>query len=517
MPYPYTLMPDGHTMEPDFEPPKPPATTQEESTSENDSPPASTSSTTPESDPVTGPLPFGTEPSPFATPEYTQYGQPPSTEADAKKREERIEKLRKRFQDAKRSATNVQSASSGSRIKEVPDISEAEDDAIVLSMLPDIETVEDDLGINGMVPDIRLDRLSAYSNLDIVRVRQDMEHRPLTFKRCFEQSQSPRIALEFLYADPPDCNDSEKTYLQREIERQSEIGVGRGGDTDVENGNEPVGVGSAMYHSVYRDEQYLQFEYGFDIKWDEQPSSSQLNNLANAVDFIVNYLSQEVYDGDRDRARSAFRQYFSHNEHGQLVVQLGADTITGGAGLGYVPLPASSTTDLDTIFLGSLVDIPTIVHEFGHVIDRSKGFTSYLTEIVAPAGMSRMATASEEYGEEYGDLSPAYYSFNLDAMLYKEIIEGFVAKQYFPQERWADLFMTAVLDPNMSGEEFTVESIDDINNDIEIFKAFTNPLVIFECGIDAPCAEKPVKWVDSRRAEVAQWYLPIVFRELLSR
>ena len=126
MPYPYTLMPDGHTMEPGLEPPKPPATTQEESTLENDSPPASTSSTTPEPDPITGPLPFGAEPSPFATPEYTQYGQPPSTEAEAERRKQRIEKARERLQKAKQSATNVQSSLDVSQPEVIPDIGETE-------------------------------------------------------------------------------------------------------------------------------------------------------------------------------------------------------------------------------------------------------------------------------------------------------------------------------------------------------------------------------------------------------
>ena len=52
--FPYTLLPDGHTLEPE-DVVNPPATTQEESTSTQSPPPAST---TPEPEPVTGPTGF---------------------------------------------------------------------------------------------------------------------------------------------------------------------------------------------------------------------------------------------------------------------------------------------------------------------------------------------------------------------------------------------------------------------------------------------------------------------------
>ena len=57
-------------------------------------------------DPVTGLMPFDTEPSVFHTAEYTRYGQPPSTEEEAERREQRIKKARQRFQDAKQRATS---------------------------------------------------------------------------------------------------------------------------------------------------------------------------------------------------------------------------------------------------------------------------------------------------------------------------------------------------------------------------------------------------------------------------
>ena len=220
--------------------------------------------------------------------------------------------------------------------------------------------------------------------------------------------------MELLYAEPPDLNESELAYLEQVTEQQTRIRVGMGGDTDDENDNDPVGIGSGMYHSVYKDERYLQFEYGFDIKWGEKSSSTQLNNFARATDLIVNYLSREVYDGDWDKARSAFTQYFSHNEHGQLVVHLGADTITGGAGLGKVPLPGSSTEKLDKMYLGSAVDIPAIVHEFGHVMDRSVGFADHLTKTVPPERKSRLVSDSKKYVEERDEGYAALYAFNLN-------------------------------------------------------------------------------------------------------
>lgn len=122
----------------------------------------------------------------------------------------------------------------------------------------------------------------------------------------------------------------------------------------------------------------------------------------------------------------------------------------------YGQVPASGP---NRMYLGSKADIPTIVHEFGHVIDKSKGFTAYLTEAIGPDGESRIYVESRKYGEihstdhieEFGNLGSEYYTFNLDTFVYREIIEGFVAKQYFVQELWADLFMTAVLNPEVSG------------------------------------------------------------------
>ena len=75
----------------------------------------------PAPNPVTGLAPFDTGPSPYHTPEYTQYGQPPSTDKEAKRREQRIEKARQRFKNARRPATN---APSPQVVDEVPDFAD---------------------------------------------------------------------------------------------------------------------------------------------------------------------------------------------------------------------------------------------------------------------------------------------------------------------------------------------------------------------------------------------------------
>ena len=117
------------------------------------------------------------------------------------------------------------------------------------------------------------------------------------------------------------------------------------------------------------------------------------------------------------------------------------------------------------------------------------------------------------------------YSFNLNRDVLDYVIEGFVAKQFFEQEVWAHLFMTAVLDPAVAGEEFKVESVKDriyndahevIEDDIPIFATFTEPNVILRCGNDATCIERIVKWEAGPIPEYTQRYLPIVFRTVLS-
>ena len=509
MPYPYTLMSDGHTLEPDY---VPPATTQEES--EPDLPwyysifpaPVPESPDDGEGPPVQQTLvnrpPVATRPQPTFVPDDI---------LDYEREQE------KRLGISPASQNDERSSSGSSQTKILADTNQANDESPVQEVLPDIAEGQDDFGANAVFDGISPERLHAFSNLEFLRVKQDIERRPLTFKLAFEQHESPRSACEFLYAEVPDCNDTELAHLQQVVEQQTAISVGMGGDPDETGGS---GF-SVPRRSLIRYEEHLESKYELDIEWgeasDDRNMPEQLNNLAKAIAYIVNYLSVEVYDGDESKALAAFQQYFSQNTYGKLVVFLGADDNTGGSGLGGVPLQESLPDDeLRKIYLGSAVDIPTIVHEFGHVIDRSVGFTAYLTETVPPAGMSRLVTESEEYVEERGEGFAALYSFNLNRNVLDYVIEGFVAKQFFKEELWADLFMTAIFHPNVSGAEFTVKSIDDIKAHIDVFETFTNPEVIFRCGTNAPCIERTVEWEDGSKAEYAQWYLPRVFRKLLS-
>ena len=440
----------------------------------------------PEPEPAPGPPALDVGPSPYYTQEVTSYAQPPTSEAEAQRREQRKERAKKRWEKARKQAP---ATATPAEIVTAPDLADlgvfdsaqANDESLFQIGLPDIEEAQDECGIN-------LDRLHAFSNLEFLLVWQDMEMRPLTFKRCFELAESPRSAMEYLYAEPPDLDERELAYLDQVSQDHTGLRMGRGGDG--EDGNDAEDIGSARYHSVYRDEEYLRFEYGFEIKWDEHASSRQLNNLGKAADLIVNYLSREVYDGDRDKARSAFRRYFSQNEHGRLVVHLGADRITGGPRLGPVPLPASGTENLDAMFLGSLVDIPTIVHEFGHVIDRS-------SRIVARFPMHH----NDWYSKTQTGLN--------DTILLA--IEGFAGKQLLHEEVWADVFMTAVLDPSVSGETFQVYSttylllkdhVDQVEAELirqgvnkEVARA-TAQRTFYECDKNAGCEDRDVKWAD---------------------
>lgn len=427
---------------------------------------------------------------------------------------------------ASSSNTGKKNVTDSSQAKDSTDADRRKDAISVQALLPDIGEVQDDFGTSWVFDGISPDRLHAYTNLEFLRVKQDIERRPVTFQRCFEHSESPQKALEYIYAAPPTLSVSELMYCQQEAEQQMRL---RAGMADGGAGEADV-TGFTNSRSVLRYERQLEDKYGFAIEWgeasDETNKAGQLNNVVRSFAHIVNYLAEQVYVGDQGEALEAFQQYFSQSKFGQLEIHLGTESDPNYKGYGSVPLPYydgdgnlinTDVEELKKMYLGSAVLIPTIVHEFGHVVDRSRGFTDHLINTIPPYGMSRIATVSREYGEDYGDKTWGYYSFNLDTTVYSDIIEGFVAKQYFVQELWADLFMTAVLDPAVSGERFTVDSIDDIPDHIEIFDDFTNPKgPIFRCNTNAPCIERPVEWEDTDKAEAAQWYLPIVFRELLS-
>ena len=452
-----------------------------------------------------------------------------------------------------------QGGSGASQTEDSRDNNQAKDDISVHAVLPDIAEVQDDFGTPRWVDNTSWDRLHRYSNLDFILVQQDIERRPHTFKRCFEQAESPRSALEFIYAEPPDLDDNTMIHLQDYLSQESNTMSGWWGKTSDGEDSGTLNVDTGLLSTVHKIEEHLESEYGYQIEWGEGISNAeklkQLHELAEASDHIVDYLDLVFIDDPNTTGKEAFREHFSGSQDDSpLVVNLGADAyfaekfsnISKEEAGYYGQVPASGE---NRVYLGSKVDIPIIVHEFGHVIDWSKGFTSYLTESVETDSgewKSRIARDSEKlgeqyiakYSEEYGHLTAGYFAFNLDTMVMREIIEGFVAKQYFVQELWADLLATAVLDPGISGETFEVKSIDDDKifrpipkegeeavaafPETKYFSDFDSPYPssdrhFYKCGDEGiSCVSKPVMWEDTRRARVAQELILRVFRELLS-
>ena len=387
--------------------------------------------------------------------------------------------------------------STGSSQTEIPPISsDANDEPSAQAVLLDIDELKDDVGSDhGLADSISPEGLYACGNVDILLVKQDMETRPLTFSCCFEQFPSPRIACDFLYAEVPKCSDSELATLQQQ--------VSMGGGTDDENGQDSIGSGSDMYHSVYVDEEYLNSEYGITVVWHDSytktQASSQLNNLAKAVDLIVNYLAMGVFGGDRDKARSTFLQYF-----GNLEVHLGADAILAENlripeedAVTYGIVPLSGLTDQNKMFLGSKVYISTIAHEFGHVIDIS-------TQV------------SWKYDENDDGFQSAWIDetkISMNELILEQVIEGFAAKQIPTAEIWADIFMTAVLDQSVSGKTYRVFSVKE--EYIDDLRAGT----FFDCECNnnecKKCEYRNVGWQKTNRARDVNAYLSMLFEELL--
>ena len=337
----------------------------------------------------------------------------------------------------------------------------------------------------------------AYSNLDLLRVKQDIERRILTFKLCFEQAQSPREALEFLYAESLDCNNSELTNL---LEQQIFSGMGGGGDDA--NSNDDSDIDLDIHHFAFEYEEHLESMYGYEIKWASGRDTNrlkQLHNLAQASTHIVNYLSQEVFDGDEAQALSVFQQQFSQSEaYGQLMVHLGADSDAGAGepAYGRVPLRGSEE-ELRKMYLGSAVDIPTIVHEFGHVIDRSKGIKD---------SYDARAPVWQEWFKAVG--------LYLGSLIWKRAIEGFAGKESLDEEVWADLFMTAVISPSNPGISKPYEVYSIIDERLEEFTGLGG--AFYECGERGGCARRSVKWADNKFGEKAEEHFPMLLRELLS-
>ncbi len=296
--------------------------------------------------------------------------------------------------------------------------------------------------------------------------------------------------MECIYAFPPDYDEEELRRLEQYAHQ-----VGLGGGSDDENGGDSVGIGSE-YGLLQEYEESLESKYGIVIDWGRRSYDTnrlqQLRNLDSAIAYIVNYLAQKDLYGSERAALEAFKEHFGQsNVHGQLTIYLGADAYIAEVfpdvpekDLGYygfVPLPQSTEYNLDKMFLGSKVSIPTIVHEFGHVIDRNIRVTRNLLGKLSD-GEYRLRKGHSKYG------------VNLNKQILELVIEGFAAKQLDPSELWADVFMTAVLDPSvtLSDEPYKVFSVK-----AEYLSDFTGT-ELFDCGCENGickyCDDRDVMW-----------------------
>jgi len=191
-------------------------------------------------------------------------------------------------------------------------------------------------------------------------------------------------------------------------------------------------------------EVFLETVLGYSLELGSDISAVQMQTFAQANLAIIEYLN-EVTNGN---GLQTFIEVWSQNPNGeQVVIWFGdvAEGNTGGDSFGLVPQPESADGDsLNSIYLGSDVNVATIVHEFGHHLDRwfklrqdpafggEGGLTGYLTGV------------GDNNTSQMFDLTGGDFNLNLDLVTFG--MQGFAAKQMLPAEFFADLFMTAVLD-----------------------------------------------------------------------
>ena len=410
---------------------------------------------------------------------------------------------------ASRSDSDEQGSKGSSQKDDAPDADRGKDAISVQALLPDIAEMQDDFGNSAVIDGISPDHWHRYSNLDVLDVQQDIERRPLTFQRCFVHSESPRMAMEFIYAEPPKLSESELWYCQQEAEQQMRIraGMAIGGAGDA------YATDFTNRRSILRYEERIEKKYGFAIEWGvaakETNMAGQLNDLAKSVAHVVDYLDVVYADDPQTTGISVFQQYFSQNEHGQLKIQLGADaffaehfeniTKEDAPYIGFVPLNGTNN-----MYLGSMVDIATIVHEFGHVIDRSLS----IEDEYRIQGLN--IPAWNEWYEKTGLV--------LNSSILQYGIVGFAGKQKADEEFWADLFMTAVLASVVGGPLYVYSSTYDRIRQLsgsEFDHCEAQP------GQEV-CARRPVQWVAEEDYNIRNYTVlpkdqfPILLRSLLS-
>lgn len=402
-----------------------------------------------------------------------------------------------------------------SQTEDSSDADRGKDETRTQVVLRDIAEVQDDFGTSGVFDGIDPDRWHRYSNLDLILVKQDIETRPHIFQHCFQHSASQQDALECIYGFPPIFNERELSYLYQAAENRPNKSVGRGGGGAEGNGDDSINNGPMSRQLVSELEERVKSKYAIEIKWGEGSQNTnrlkQLQNLDKAIAYILDYLRKEIYGNDAKEALAAFKRYFAKNEHGQLIVRLGDDIETGGISYGSVTLVAQRDKDgniinsekLKTLYLGSAVDIPTIVHEFGHVIDRS-------------------LSIEDKYRAANGQL-PHWIEWRkntglpLNDLILQYAIGGFAGKEHADEEVWADLFMTAVLDSVIGGPLKVYSSTHDRIVDL-------SPLEFDNCKDEdgrVVCEYRPVKWVEEENYGIQNYTVlpkdqfPILLRSLL--
>ena len=510
MPYPYTLTPDGHTMEPEGVV-KPPAETQDESTSTQS--------------PF---LDFG-NPLPPAQ-------QPPPTEQFTGQ--------------ASSSDSGKQSGAGSSQTQESSDADHGRDETRAQDELPDFEDGQVDYSTAEFLAGLNPNVLPEYSSLDVIHVKKILEARLRTVARIIATSDSFEVACGYLFAFPEDVGGVEvirRAWSLCQGERGASGGISGDVRNDVEEmftiddvrqfivvGTETTAAGDAAYYEEMLEEVF-EYEIVFDDEqyhYSDEEKIRQLQNLARSNLHIVDYLDDLfIYDESRT-GLTVFQQHFSESKYGQLKVHLGADVETGGPDLGRGPLPESTEENLDTVFLGSTVNTASIVHEFGHVLDRSLGI-------------------EDAYTDTWGTVFPwpdwiRNVGLPLNEDILRHAILGYAGKQLLSDEIWADLFMTAVLDPSNPyiDEPYTVYSTtypahtEFVN---ERAKVLGKPYIeahgeevalrigrnlaiaeFYDCAVHGDCKQLKVRWAEKSPyaskdfGALARQYFPKLLRHLLS-
>ena len=160
MPYPYTLTPDGHTLEPEHVV-KPPAELQEESTSTH----------SPHLD--------------FGNPLLPAQQTPPAEQSTGQ---------------ASSSDSVEQSFAGSSKTEDSSAADPGRDEVRAQDELPDFEDGQVDYSTAELLAGLGPNLLPEYSSLDVIHVKQMLEARLLTVARIIEVSDSFEAACGYLFA-----------------------------------------------------------------------------------------------------------------------------------------------------------------------------------------------------------------------------------------------------------------------------------------------------------------------------